>query len=417
LADEKPREPQFDQDAYQLNQSREPNIMSFDEFMGMTPEFNYIWRGILMKGWLYALVASPGSGKTAVALFLSVMAALGRSIAGRETHPSRVLYLCGENPQDVRMRMEMMLLHYNIDLWELHDSIYFTRRPFAIDEAGQLAQFINDVEAHGPFDLCIIDTGPAHSQADDENDNREMHKLAMAMRDLMAPIGTPCTIALMHPGKTPTKDQLLPRGGSSFTGSIDGVLCLWRESKDKPSELFAHQQKYRHEHFNPLLFSLQKLEHPTIKDNFGYPVCSVVAELVSKQSEVKIEAEFYAITIREQLLTFLYAIEREGDWIGISKSGTTPNNPFKKSWLTHQHYPMALQNADEERKKVTYRVIEEMIADGVLVLEARKMKEGQRERDYKEGLWLTEKGHIEKLCEVPSVFRLPKGGFHATSFS
>ena len=269
----------FGQGAYLLTQCREPNIMSFDEFMGMTPEFNYIWRGILMKGWLYALVASPGSGKTAVALYLSVMAALGRSVAGRETHPSRVLYLCGENPQDVRMRMEMMLLHYGIDLWELHDSIYFTRRPFAIDEVTQLAQFIEDVEAHGPFDLCIIDTGPAHSQADDENDNREMHKLAMAMRELMAPIGTPCTIALMHPGKTPTKDQLLPRGGSSFTGSIDGVLCLWRDSKDKPSEMFAHQQKYRHEHFNPLFFDLRRLEHPTIKDNFGYPVCSVVAEL------------------------------------------------------------------------------------------------------------------------------------------
>lgn len=293
------------------------------------------------------------------------------------------------------MRMEMMLLHYDIDLWELCDSIYFTRRPFAIDEPGQLAQFIHDVETHGPFDLCIIDTGPAHSQADDENDNREMHKLAMAMRDLMSPIGAPCTIALMHPGKVPTKDQLLPRGGSSFTGSIDGVLCLWRESKDKPSELFAHQQKYRHEDFAPLFFDLKKLEHPTIKDNFGYPVCSVVAELGSKQSEVKIDAEFFAPQIREQLLPFLDAIEQEGDWLGLAKSGTTANNPFKKSWRTHHRYPTVLKNADDDRKQVTYKVIEEMIADGVLVLEARKMKDSQRDRDCKAGIWLTDKGRAE----------------------
>ena len=118
----------------------------------------------------------------------------------------------------------------------------------------------------------------------------------------------------------------------------------------------------------------------------------------SKAADVKIDAEFYAFTIRQQLLPFLDAIEREGDWIGVTKSGTTANNPFKKSWFTHQHYPVVLQNADDDRKKVAYGVIEKMIEDEVLVLEARKMKEGQRERDYKEGLWLTDKGRDEMRC-------------------
>ncbi len=369
-----------------------PNIVPFSEFMRASPEFFYSWRGILMKGWLYALVATPGSGKTAVALYISVMMALGRNIAGRETHPGRVLYLCGENPRDVRMRMEMMLLHYGIDVGELDGRIYFTRRPFAIDQTEPLRRFHEDVQAHGPFDFCVIDTGPAHASTDDENDNRAMHDLAMSMRKLMAPIGMPCTIALMHPAKGAEKGALLPRGGSSFTGSIDGVLCLWREAPGKPSELFAHNQKYRHEHFEPLMFDLMSIEHPTIKDNFGYPVKSVVAELGKKSTEEKIEAEFYSEMIREQLLPFIAAIEHDCEWIGIGKSGTTANNPFKKSWFSHPQYPVVLRGADDDVKRVTYSTIDEMINEGLLVHEKRKQKEGQRERDFPLGLWLTDKG-------------------------
>jgi hypothetical protein len=208
---------------------------------------------------------------------MSVMMALGKELMGKKTMPCKVLFLCGENPQDVRLRMEVMLLKMDLDIDALDGQIYFTRRPFAIDDKVQLARFSAEAVAHGPYDLRVIDTGPAHSSADDENDNRAMHELAIAMRDLMEPLGKPCTIALMHPHKSPTKETLLPRGGSAFVGSIDGCLCLWRESGETTTELFPHGQKFRGRPFNSMYFDLQPVDHPTALDNFGDPIGTVIA--------------------------------------------------------------------------------------------------------------------------------------------
>ena len=253
------------------------NVVPISEFMSEGVGISYVWQHILARGWLYAMTANPGSGKTSVSLYMAVMMALGKPLMGKKTMPCKVLFLCGENPQDVRLRMDVMLLEMGLSVDALHGRIYFTRRPFAIDDGLQLATFASEAVAHGPYELMFIDTGPAHSSADDENDNRAMHQLAIAMRELMAPLGMPCTIALMHPSKGATKESLLPRGGSAFVGSIDGCLCLWRESFDSTTELFAHGQKFRGRHFDPMYFDLKPVNHPTALDNFGDPISTVIA--------------------------------------------------------------------------------------------------------------------------------------------
>jgi hypothetical protein len=383
----------------------EHNIVAMHDFMAGQLVMEYVWQHILTKGWLYALVANPGSGKTAITLYMAVMLALGRELMGRKTKPCKVLYLCGENPQDVRLRVEVMLLEMGIAADSLNDRIFFTRRPFAIDDAKQLAGFVEDAQAHGTFDVMFIDTGPAHSQAGDENDNRAMHDLAMAMRRLMEPIGMPCTIALMHPIKNAQREDLLPRGGSSFTGSIDGVLCLWQQKKGEAVELFAHSGKFRGRQFESMWFDLKEVAHPTAKDNFGDDVLTVVAvpgERAGTVAAVDISGMFVD-DIRQQMLVFVDAIEQQGEWIGTSTTGTTANNPFKKSWFVHPAYPATLVNADENMKRQTFTVIEAMIKDGLLIREKRATAPGQRQKDQKSGVWITDKGRgcLETTLETP----------------
>lgn len=284
------------------------------------------------------------------------------------------------------------MLEMGVSMDELKDRIYFTRRPFAIDNPVSLREFVADAVQHGPFDILFIDTGPAHSKADDENDNRAMHELAMAMRDLMTPVGMPCTIALMHPVKGASRENLLPRGGSSFTGSVDGVLCLWSEGQGALSELFAHPQKFRGHHFEPMWFELAKAVHPSAVDNFGDQVLTVVARPAEMSKEPADVTELLGTAIREQLLVFLAAIESEHEWIGTSTSGPNANNPFKKSWADHHAYPPILRSPSSECKRATYKEIEQMIKEGLLIREARQTRPGQRERDYPTAIWLTEKG-------------------------
>jgi hypothetical protein len=369
-----------------------PNIMPIQAAFAEPLNLDYVVQHILVKGWLYALTANPGSGKTAVSLYMAAMLALGKPFMGRKTVPCKVLFLCGENPQDVRIRTEVMLLDMGIPLEDVTDRIYFTRRPFAIDNKIALIGFVNDVQQHGPFDMMFIDTGPAHSKADDENDNRAMHELAIAMRDLMGPLGMPCTVALMHPVKNATRDNLLPRGGSSFTGSIDGALCLWREGQGSPSELFPHRDKFRGQHFAPLWFDLAQATHPTARDNFGDEVQTVIAKPGQRELPAVDVPEFLSGRIREDLLDFIAAVEAAGEWIGTSTNGPAANNPFRKSWTVHPAYPACLLNADEAVKRVAYREINEMVTEGLLVREARAVKPDQRQRDWPNGVWLTQKG-------------------------
>lgn len=256
------------------------------EFMSeMTPKF-WILQRVLAKGWLYALAASPGAGKTAVALLLTLCAAMGREFMGRKVTRSKVLYLCGENPQDVRSRFDALLRKHEMTLADVEGQVFFTQSPFNIDDRQDLDAFIADAQQHGPFDLCLIDTQKAHSGAEDENDTSGQHELAQAMRRLGDGIGDPCILTLSHPTKNAGKDSLLPRGGSSFTGSIDGVICLWREGRGSPSEMFSHKDKFRGKAFEGEFFKMDEVEHPTLLDNFGDADVTVVASELTGQAVI-----------------------------------------------------------------------------------------------------------------------------------
>ena len=242
----------------------------------------YVWNEVLQKGCLYALTAAWGHGKTAMMLTVALHVAAGVPLAGRKVARGKVLYLCGENPADVKLRVAAAGEALGLDTADLEGQIWFTKAPFAIDDKNALRRFLRGVQAQCPegFDLAIIDTGPAHSEADEENDNRAMHGLAMAMRDFMAPLGMPATVALMHPAKAATRDQLQPRGGGAFSGSIDGELCCWNEvsksGQHEYLELF-HRTKFRGPGFSPIYFKLRQTEVEGMVSNFGEPVRTVVA--------------------------------------------------------------------------------------------------------------------------------------------
>lgn len=380
------------------------NVVSAQRFIDELTAPVYVWRQILRKGWLYALTANPGAGKTAIALQMALSFSQGKPLHGNLTMKSRVLYLCGENPEDVRLRFERMLREENISPEDIGDSICFTRRPFAIDHEDHRKDFIEDVFLFGTFDVCVIDTGHAHSLADEENDNRTMHDLAQCMRNLGSAIGNPCVIALMHPVKNATRDNLLPRGGSSFGGTIDGVLCVWRE--DGVSEMFPHASKFRGMQFDPLRFVLKEVEHPTLKDNFGFAAQTVIAVPEQTQSiqEQRMSEAAELFTLKQEVLAFVRRVIDEGSFVVKDQTSPAARHIFSKSHRDHTAYPQALKGdqGKERKRKLAFQAIEALEADGLLVYESRwiKGREKQRGRDgTKLAYWLPEKPKNEDTDE------------------
>jgi hypothetical protein len=272
--------------------SASPNVVGWDDFLKDSKPPFYIVQRMLQAGSLYAFTASWGAGKTAVGVTIAMHVAAGLPLGPIKVARSKVLYLCGENPDDVKLRARATAMRFNIDWNELRGWMHFTKRPFAIDNPTALAAFVADAAPHGPFGLVIVDTGPAHSEAEDENDNRQMHKLAMALRDLMAPLAdtqtnrAPATMVLMHPAKTAKRDEITARGGGAFLGSVDGELLGWRAEPEDPVEVF-HRQKFRGPGFKPMFFNLERhtFDAAAVKDNFGDGVTAVIAVLSDEQPE------------------------------------------------------------------------------------------------------------------------------------
>ena len=90
-------------------------ILSSEEFTRDFVPPDYLWDGILLRGFVYSLTARTGDGKTAVALALTATIARGKAFAGRDVTQGTVLYFAGENPDDVRMRWIAMAQHFNFD--------------------------------------------------------------------------------------------------------------------------------------------------------------------------------------------------------------------------------------------------------------------------------------------------------------
>src|SRR5690349_17987067 len=87
---------------------RERFILPSKEFMARFVPPDYAVDGVAQRQFLYSFTGRTGSGKTSVLLRLSAQVAENQKIAGREVSPGRVIYLAGENPDDIRMRWMAM---------------------------------------------------------------------------------------------------------------------------------------------------------------------------------------------------------------------------------------------------------------------------------------------------------------------
>ncbi len=95
--------------AYPVNDP-EP-VVSFKTaaaFVGEYVPLSYTIEPMLRSASLYTLTARTGAGKTAFNVVAALAVATGRAdILGREVHKGRVAYLACENPDDIRMRIQI----------------------------------------------------------------------------------------------------------------------------------------------------------------------------------------------------------------------------------------------------------------------------------------------------------------------
>jgi RecA-family ATPase len=257
-----------------------PRLLSPREFMAGFQIPEYIVDGILQRGRLYALTSPTGHGKTAVALYLGCMIAAGRNIGVIEVAQGPVVFLSGENPDDLRCRFHAACQAYGLDPDTL--PIRFMAGNFPLTpEAAETLKGQIDVAGDCPA-LIIVDTVAAYFPGNDDNSNVQMGAYARSLRVLTSCQGHPAVLALAHPVKVPDKENLLPRGGGAFLNELDGNLTLWAQAMGESATLHW-QGKIRGADFAPVSFALQQVRVATLVDGRGRNIVSIVATAQSDE--------------------------------------------------------------------------------------------------------------------------------------
>jgi hypothetical protein len=261
-----------------------PVIRNGLEFMNSAKAPEFILEKVIQKGQIYTFTAKWGHGKTALGLTMAMHIAAGIDFAGFQVKRSKVLYLAGENPADVQLRTITICKEYGINPSDIKDWIYFSEKSFAINDKPIKDEFVTEAKKITSVDLIFVDTGPAHSEIEEENANSKMHKVAVAMREMANDFSESAMMVFMHPTQGATQDTLRSRGGGAFAGQVDGELLAWQDPFTKQIK-FWHSSKFRGGGFEPVYFDLKRVELDGFDDNFGNKAVSVVAIHAEKSIE------------------------------------------------------------------------------------------------------------------------------------
>lgn len=253
----------------------------------------YLIEGVMQRGRLYTLTAPTGSGKTAVMLYIGTAMSRGESVCDRETEAGDVIYMAGENPDDVRARMIATMDAQQIDPADCR--LHFIAGTFSIRQDMKLIK--EAIDALPNVTMVVVDTLAAYFDGDDANSNAQMLDFARILRTITTAKSKPAVIVPAHPVKNAAKNNLTPMGGSALLNEVDGNLCLWK--RDAAIEMHW-QGKHRGAEFEPLMFEIKGVESDRVRDSKGRIMPTVMAIPLMEYRALEIATG--AVTMEDRLL-------------------------------------------------------------------------------------------------------------------
>lgn len=339
----------FDADTWTPNDKdlTEPRILSAAQFISEFVAPDFIIDDLIQRGRIYSLTGRTGDGKSAIALAMSVAKGTGKPFGDRAVEKGRVVFLAGENPDDIRARFIMQCEHAGVSPRET--DVHFVAGTFDIIKA--INALRQKLLAIGGADLIIVDTLAAYFQGDEENSNTQLGGFARNLRQLCNLAGNPAVLVCCHPTKGASrKSDMIPRGGGAFLAEVDGNLCCF--SEDKVTTELHWTGKLRGTGFEPMSFRMERRTSEAVKDRRGRLIPSVVA--VAMNDEEIETAQKVQLSDQDHLLETMLNHPKASfaDWCD------------KLGWLTPNRDPL---------KSKLHRRMEELVADKL----ARQVRGGR----------------------------------------
>ena len=236
-----------------------PRVSISDIYSAPSPEPAFVWAGRIPRGHVTLLGAHGGTGKSMLALQLSVAVACGADFLGASTEQGRVLFFSGEDGGPVlRHRLGFIAAHFDAQPDDLAKSLTIldaTDEPALYREVSQfgiktgkptpgfnrLAEIIGKVQPS----LIVVDNASDVFEAS-ENDRASVRGFLRQLRQLF-PDGSapPAVLLLAHI----QKQAVANRGAESYSGSTAwhnsarSRLALAAPDKNDPTRLLLTHDK------------------------------------------------------------------------------------------------------------------------------------------------------------------------------
>lgn len=265
-------------------------LKSVGELMSEKIEIDWLVKNYLTQDTLCVLYAQPASGKSVLALSLSVSVATGLDWYGNKTQQGSVVYFAGEGQSGLKRRLKALELSRGISLDNA--PLLISNKSAMIDTVDGVNTIKNAIDKFGINpSLIVIDT-LARAFSGDENSTANMNEF-VAGCDAIRSYYPNCTILVVH--HTGLSEAKRPRGSSALMAAVDTSFLLSVDGKTNFHKLSCDKVKDG-KRPDEKCFELKELVLDDVCDSYNDPITSVVFEEVANYdapSKMKLKANDY----------------------------------------------------------------------------------------------------------------------------
>lgn len=230
------------------------NFLSLDDVESLPPP-RWLVPGVLTEGSLAAIYGAPESGKSFLAVDMSMAIAGGIDWHGRQVERGGVLYIAAEGAPGLGKRFRAWKVDRcaqgrGFDLHLMRDDLNL-----AAEKDGGVRAFVQAVaDELGPLRLIVIDTLNQTAAGADENSAKDMGRYIASMKLLRNVTGA-AVVVVHHSGKDLGKGM---RGSSALLGAMDTTVEVERASDGHSIKVTVKKQKDA-EREPPMRFNMEKV--------------------------------------------------------------------------------------------------------------------------------------------------------------
>jgi hypothetical protein len=248
-------------------------LVPWEHFVAVDPTLLLV-KGLLGQGGVSVLYGEPGTGKSFLALDISIAIATGCAWMGLATKRGKVLYAAGEGVSGLRNRRTALVKARGIE------NVPLAFLTVALNTPREVETFLLVLEQFermygAPPALLILDTLARYFGDGDENQAQHMGLFLSTIDQLRRKYPNMHVMIVHHAGKDSTKGM---RGSSALKGALDtAILCTKSKTKTGETRYLAIVEKQK-DGQEGLTFPFRLRPIEVGLDEEGKPITSCVVE-------------------------------------------------------------------------------------------------------------------------------------------